>query len=94
MHIVFFGDQHLDSLGGAQVSMRLQREFLERVSVKPGKFGGFRIELFRLRCGTFPLLRFALLSGLLVTLVDLPVCKSLDECFVVAVEGCASRLSV
>ncbi|MFY9713539.1 MAG: glycosyltransferase family 4 protein [Microbacterium sp.] len=30
MHIVFFGDQHLNSLGGAQVSMRLQREFLER----------------------------------------------------------------
>lgn len=30
MHIVFFGDQHLQSLGGAQVSMRLQREFLER----------------------------------------------------------------
>ncbi|MBN6191770.1 glycosyltransferase [Microbacterium sp. NPDC059771] len=30
MHIVFFGDQHLDSLGGAQVSMRLQRTFLER----------------------------------------------------------------
>ncbi|WP_309104491.1 glycosyltransferase family 4 protein [Microbacterium sp.] len=30
MHIVFFGDQHLDSLGGAQVSMRLQRKFLER----------------------------------------------------------------
>ena len=30
MHVVFFGDQHLDSLGGAQVSMRLQREFLER----------------------------------------------------------------
>ncbi len=30
MHIVFFGDQHLGSLGGAQVSMRLQREFLER----------------------------------------------------------------
>lgn len=30
MRIVFFGDQHLDSLGGAQVSMRLQREFLER----------------------------------------------------------------
>lgn len=30
MHIVFFGDQHLDSLGGAQVSMRLQRRFLER----------------------------------------------------------------
>ncbi|MCI1018854.1 glycosyltransferase [Microbacterium sp. C5A9] len=30
MHVVFFGDQHLDSLGGAQVSMRLQRQFLER----------------------------------------------------------------
>ncbi|MFK4761941.1 glycosyltransferase family 4 protein [Microbacterium sp. ZW T5_45] len=30
MHIVFFADQHLDSLGGAQVSMRLQRRFLER----------------------------------------------------------------
>lgn len=29
MHIVFFGDQHLESLGGAQVSMRLQRRFLE-----------------------------------------------------------------
>lgn len=31
MHIVFFGDQHLESLGGAQVSMRLQRRYLERV---------------------------------------------------------------
>ena len=30
MHIVFFGDQHAESLGGAQVSMRLQRAFLER----------------------------------------------------------------
>ncbi|MGW8482845.1 glycosyltransferase family 4 protein [Microbacterium sp. NPDC055903] len=30
MHIVFFGDQHLESLGGAQVSMRLQRRFLEQ----------------------------------------------------------------
>jgi glycosyltransferase involved in cell wall biosynthesis len=30
MHVVFFGDQHLDSLGGAQVSMGLQRKFLER----------------------------------------------------------------
>ncbi|WP_300266628.1 glycosyltransferase family 4 protein [Microbacterium sp.] len=30
MHIVFFGDQHLESLGGAQVSMRLQRRYLER----------------------------------------------------------------
>lgn len=30
MHIVMFGDQHPDSLGGAQVSMRLQRRFLLR----------------------------------------------------------------
>ncbi|MGN8025519.1 glycosyltransferase family 4 protein [Microbacterium sp. 22242] len=30
MHIVFFGDQHPSSLGGAQVSMRLQRKYLER----------------------------------------------------------------
>lgn len=30
MHIVFFGDQHLESFGGAQVSMRLQKRFLER----------------------------------------------------------------
>ncbi len=30
MHVVMFGDQHLDSLGGAQVSMRLQRRFLEK----------------------------------------------------------------
>ncbi|BDV32185.1 glycosyltransferase [Microbacterium terricola] len=30
MHIVFFSDQHLESFGGAQVSMRLQRRFLER----------------------------------------------------------------
>lgn len=30
MHVVMFSDQHLDSLGGAQVSMRLQRRFLER----------------------------------------------------------------
>ena len=30
MHVVMFGDQHVESLGGAQVSMRLQREFLER----------------------------------------------------------------
>lgn len=29
MHIVMFGDQHVESLGGAQVSMRLQRRFLE-----------------------------------------------------------------
>ena len=30
MHVVFFGDQHLESLGGAQVSMRLQKTYLER----------------------------------------------------------------
>lgn len=30
MHVVFFGDQHVESFGGAQVSMRLQRRFLER----------------------------------------------------------------
>ncbi|SIT86308.1 glycosyltransferase [Microbacterium sp. RU33B] len=30
MHVVFFSDQHLESFGGAQVSMRLQRRFLER----------------------------------------------------------------
>jgi 1,2-diacylglycerol 3-alpha-glucosyltransferase len=30
VHIVMFADQHLESLGGAQVSMRLQRRFLER----------------------------------------------------------------
>lgn len=29
MHIVFFADQHPDSLGGAQVSMRLQKRYLE-----------------------------------------------------------------
>ena len=30
MHVLMFGDQHVESLGGAQVSMRLQRRFLER----------------------------------------------------------------
>jgi 1,2-diacylglycerol 3-alpha-glucosyltransferase len=30
VHVLFFADQHLDSLGGAQVSMRLQRKYLER----------------------------------------------------------------
>jgi glycosyltransferase involved in cell wall biosynthesis len=30
VHIVMFGDQHVESSGGAQVSMRLQRRFLER----------------------------------------------------------------
>ncbi len=30
MHVIMFADQHLESLGGAQVSMRLQRRYLER----------------------------------------------------------------
>ncbi|MBB3157764.1 glycosyltransferase involved in cell wall biosynthesis [Microbacterium proteolyticum] len=30
MHVVMFADQHVESLGGAQVSMRLQKRFLER----------------------------------------------------------------
>ena len=30
MHVVMFGDQHAETLGGAQVSMRLQRRFLEK----------------------------------------------------------------
>ncbi|WP_295790449.1 glycosyltransferase [uncultured Microbacterium sp.] len=30
MHVLMFADQHLESLGGAQVSMRLQKRFLER----------------------------------------------------------------
>lgn len=30
MHVVMFGDQHAETLGGAQVSIRLQRRFLER----------------------------------------------------------------
>lgn len=30
MHVVFFSDQHLESFGGAQVSMRLQRQYLEK----------------------------------------------------------------
>lgn len=30
MHVVMFGDQHVESLGGAQVSKRLQRRFLEK----------------------------------------------------------------
>lgn len=52
MHIVFFGDQPLASLGGAQVSMRLQKQYLERaghtVTVvaprthNPAVFGGDR----------------------------------------------------
>ncbi|WP_040167410.1 glycosyltransferase family 4 protein [Microbacterium gorillae] len=44
MHVVFFGDQHLESSGGAQVSTRLQRAFLERaghtVSVVAPKMPG------------------------------------------------------
>lgn len=47
MHIVFFGDQHLASLGGAQVSMRLQKQYLERAghtvtAVAPRMHGGDR----------------------------------------------------
>jgi glycosyltransferase involved in cell wall biosynthesis len=30
MHVVMFYDQHVETLGGAQVSIRLQRRFLER----------------------------------------------------------------
>jgi 1,2-diacylglycerol 3-alpha-glucosyltransferase len=30
VHVVIFGDQHVESSGGAQVSTRLQRRFLER----------------------------------------------------------------
>ncbi|GGH44172.1 glycosyltransferase [Microbacterium album] len=30
MHIVMFADQHVETLGGAQVSLRLQRRYLER----------------------------------------------------------------
>jgi 1,2-diacylglycerol 3-alpha-glucosyltransferase len=30
VHVVMFGDQHVETLGGAQVSMRLQRRFLEK----------------------------------------------------------------
>lgn len=30
MHILMFGDQHVETSGGAQVSMRLQRRFLEK----------------------------------------------------------------
>lgn len=30
MHVVMFADQHVETLGGAQVSTRLQRRFLER----------------------------------------------------------------
>lgn len=30
MHVVMFGDQHLATMGGAQVSMRLQQQFLEK----------------------------------------------------------------
>lgn len=30
LHVVFFGDQHAETAGGAQIAMRLQRKFLER----------------------------------------------------------------
>ncbi|WP_194396918.1 glycosyltransferase family 4 protein [Microbacterium atlanticum] len=44
MHVLMFGDQHVESLGGAQVSMRLQRRFLEKAGhtvtlVAPGMHG-------------------------------------------------------
>lgn len=58
MHIVFFGDQHLDSLGGAQVSMRLQREFLERaghtVTVVAPRMHGSRAATGSSRGGSAP----------------------------------------
>ena len=31
MHILAFTDQHAQSLGGVQVSLRLQRKFLQRL---------------------------------------------------------------
>ncbi|MEV8267755.1 glycosyltransferase [Microbacterium sp. NPDC076911] len=50
MHIVMFGDQHIESLGGAQVSMRLQRRFLEKaghtVTVVAPAMHGVRGDLF------------------------------------------------
>ncbi|MFE1664974.1 glycosyltransferase [Microbacterium sp. P02] len=44
MHILMFADQHIETLGGAQVSMRLQRRFLERAGhtvtiVAPARHG-------------------------------------------------------
>ncbi|WP_426322573.1 glycosyltransferase [Microbacterium sp. E-13] len=44
MHVVMFGDQHAETLGGAQVSMRLQRRFLEKAGhtvtiVAPARHG-------------------------------------------------------
>jgi len=53
MHIVFFGDQHLASLGGAQVSMRLQKQYLERaghtVTVVAPKMHARRLRSLTLR---------------------------------------------
>ncbi len=47
MHVVMFGDQHAETLGGAQVSMRLQRRFLEKAGhtvtiVAPARHGRAR----------------------------------------------------
>ncbi|NLP84838.1 glycosyltransferase family 4 protein [Microbacterium sp. CFH 90308] len=44
MHIVIFADQHAEALGGAQVTVRLQRRFLERAGhtvsvVAPRRYG-------------------------------------------------------
>lgn len=45
LHVVMFGDQHVETSGGAQVAMRLQRKFLERAGhtvtiVAPRRHGG------------------------------------------------------
>ena len=49
-----FGDQHLESLGGAQVSMRLQRRFLEKaghtVTVVAPRMHGPRAAAARVGC--------------------------------------------
>ncbi|MBD3942970.1 glycosyltransferase family 4 protein [Microbacterium sp. NEAU-LLC] len=47
MHVLMFGDQHAETLGGAQVSMRLQRRFLEKAGhtvtiVAPARHGRAR----------------------------------------------------
>ncbi|WP_231916221.1 glycosyltransferase [Microbacterium karelineae] len=44
LHVVMFGDQHVETAGGAQVAMRLQRKFLERAGhivtiVAPARHG-------------------------------------------------------
>lgn len=44
LHVVMFGDQHVETSGGAQVAMRLQRKYLERAGhtvtvVAPARHG-------------------------------------------------------